>query len=276
MRLLFVIELSLLTAASGLGKDRPSILFILTDDQGWPTLGCYGGKMVPTPNLDKLAAEGAKFTDFYVTSQCTPTRASFLTGQYTARHKIWHVPGYEYPHARMAEPKYRSSITRETFSLAKGLRKYRDMGYGEEGPNRSIYLAGLEHVDHSIGRLMEALEEMGEAKGTLVIFTSDNGGIDQRLRFKNLETPNIGEMRNLMNSEPDVARRLRRELLSWMADLGAARPVANEAFDPGMAFVEAKIVRRRVVQPSRQKRVVLPEGTVKPKKRRVVLPPSEK
>ena len=57
-------------------KSRPNLLLILTDDQGWGTLGCYGGKKVPTPHLDRLAKEGVRFTDSYVTSQCTPTRAT--------------------------------------------------------------------------------------------------------------------------------------------------------------------------------------------------------
>ena len=48
---------------------RPNILFILTDDQGWPTLGCFGGEIVPTPNLDRLAKEGARFTAAYVTPE---------------------------------------------------------------------------------------------------------------------------------------------------------------------------------------------------------------
>lgn len=69
----------------------PNILFILTDDQGWTTPSCYGNHLVDTPHLDRLAAEGMRFTDAYVTPQCTPTRASLLTGQHTARNGMWHV-----------------------------------------------------------------------------------------------------------------------------------------------------------------------------------------
>lgn len=61
----------------------PNILFILTDDQGWPTLGSYGNQLVPTPHLDRLAREGMRFTEAYVMPQCTPTRAALLTGQHT-------------------------------------------------------------------------------------------------------------------------------------------------------------------------------------------------
>ncbi len=61
-------QLGILRAADA-DPAKPNVLLILTDDQGWPTLGCYGGKIVPTPHLDRLAAEGARFTDAYVTSQ---------------------------------------------------------------------------------------------------------------------------------------------------------------------------------------------------------------
>ena len=66
------------------GEVKPNILFILTDDQGWPTLGSYGGEIVPTPNLDRLATEGARFTAAYVTPLCSQTRATLVSGQYTA------------------------------------------------------------------------------------------------------------------------------------------------------------------------------------------------
>lgn len=269
-----------------LAEEKPNILLILTDDQGWPTLGCYGGGIVPTPHLDKLAGQGARFTDAYVTSQCTPTRATLLTGQYTARHRLWHVLSwYGYPRARMTEPPFAENFPRDTFTIAKGLqeagyvtgimgkwhltsnadgnymglnpkaaqyygfdyaapvlsrdefepgadrgvntltgqaiefieknqeqpwfcylshhmihgvvvapdeltKKYQAQGYDDEGPNRAVYLAGLEHTDHSIGRLMAALEKLGEAANTIVIFLSDNGGIDQRYGFKQLPRPN--------------------------------------------------------------------------------------
>jgi arylsulfatase A-like enzyme len=74
---------------------KPNVLFILTDDQGWPTLSCYGNKLVRTPHLDALAREGVSFTAGYVMPQCTPTRAALLTGQHTARTRMWHViPAY--------------------------------------------------------------------------------------------------------------------------------------------------------------------------------------
>jgi arylsulfatase A-like enzyme len=99
-------------------------LFILTDDQGWATLGWYGSKKVLTPNLDRLASEGVRFTDAYVMPQCTPTRAALLTGQHTARNGMWHViPWYGLPWARTQEPAFREQLPREWPTLPKLLRK---------------------------------------------------------------------------------------------------------------------------------------------------------
>jgi len=64
-----------------MSDDRPNILLIMADDMGYSDLGCYGGE-IETPNLDRLAAGGVRFTDFYNNPMCMPTRASLLTGLY--------------------------------------------------------------------------------------------------------------------------------------------------------------------------------------------------
>ncbi|HZQ46836.1 MAG TPA: sulfatase-like hydrolase/transferase, partial [Verrucomicrobiae bacterium] len=74
LALLFVVHLA--TAAP-----RPNILLIMSDDMGFSDLGCYGGE-IQTPNLDSLAHEGVRFTQFYNMGRCCPTRASLLTGLY--------------------------------------------------------------------------------------------------------------------------------------------------------------------------------------------------
>ena len=63
----------------------PNIIFILTDDQGYGDLGCFGAEKIKTPNLDRLADEGMKFTSYYVTNRCSPTRLAFMTGSYPDR-----------------------------------------------------------------------------------------------------------------------------------------------------------------------------------------------
>jgi arylsulfatase A-like enzyme len=68
---------------------RPNVVFILADDLGWGDLSCYGRPDYRTPNLDRLAAEGTRFTQAYAASPvCTPTRCAFMTGQHPARHAV--------------------------------------------------------------------------------------------------------------------------------------------------------------------------------------------
>jgi arylsulfatase A-like enzyme len=64
---------------------KPNIIFILTDDQGYGDLGCYGSTNIATPNIDRLRAEGMKFDSFYVHNRCSPTRLAFMTGSHAHR-----------------------------------------------------------------------------------------------------------------------------------------------------------------------------------------------
>jgi arylsulfatase A-like enzyme len=87
-------------AANVLAAEKPNIIVILVDDMGWSDLGCYGSE-IPTPNLDALAKDGLRFTRFYNTGRCCPTRASLLTGLYSHQTGIGHMtddkglPGYQ-------------------------------------------------------------------------------------------------------------------------------------------------------------------------------------
>lgn len=251
---------------------QPNILFVLTDDQGWSSLSCYGNQHVATPNLDRLAAQGMRFTDAYVMPQCTPTRAALLTGQHTAVNRMWHVIGwYGTPWARVAEPAFRENLDPLDCRLPRRLRdagyttgmggkwhlttnedghyshlkpgaaskygfdevalpgqgsqnegdkwvnhltdhaidfvtRHQDqpwfyylshhtlhgvvtapqnlidkqlrLGAPPTGLQNATYLAAIEHLDDSIGRLTTALDQLGLAEKTLVVFLSDNGGVD--------------------------------------------------------------------------------------------------
>jgi arylsulfatase A-like enzyme len=80
----------LLAGTAALAATPPNVLLILTDDQGYPDLGCIGTKPVLTPHLDRLAAEGVRATNFYVTwPACTPSRGSLLTGRYPQRNGLY-------------------------------------------------------------------------------------------------------------------------------------------------------------------------------------------
>ncbi len=254
---------------------KPNIVLIFVDDMGWPAISCYGNKHVSTPNIDRLAKEGMKFMDAYVTPQCTPSRAALLTGQHTARNGMWHVIGpYYYPYARVQEPIFVENLPRETFTMAKALKacgyktahlgkwhltntsdgyytylhesgkehygfdyvnpitdppeytregdkgvdfltdeaiqfmrsnrdnpffiylshhtlhgpvlapqekttRYLALGYPERGIYSAVYLAAIEHLDQSIGRLLDEMDELQIANDTIVCFLTDNGGVDE-------------------------------------------------------------------------------------------------
>lgn len=71
---------------------RPNILIVFVDDLGWGDVACFGGAEVPTPNMDRLAAEGTRFTQFYTASPiCSASRCGLLTGQCPAR---WRITSY--------------------------------------------------------------------------------------------------------------------------------------------------------------------------------------
>src|SRR5215207_3688120 len=71
---------------------RPNILFVFIDDMGYRDLSCFSGTRVKTPEIDRLAAEGLRFNQFYVSSPiCSPSRVAVLTGQYPNR---WRITSY--------------------------------------------------------------------------------------------------------------------------------------------------------------------------------------
>ncbi len=284
---------------------QPNIIFILMDDMGWMDLSCQGSDFYETPNIDRLAGEGVRFTDAYASCPvCSPTRASVMTGRYPATvqltnyiagmekgillsspylhylpheertiatalkelgYSAWHVgkwhlgkapywpehhgfdvniagcdwglprSGYfsPYGHPSLADGPEGQHLTDRLTDEAIGLikdrpdkpfflnlcyhavhtpiqgkpelvEKYRkkaaDMGLDKEDPfevgehfpcehkkdkrvirrkfqSDPAYAALVETVDENVGRLMAALEDEGIAGDTLVIFTSDNGGL---------------------------------------------------------------------------------------------------
>ena len=93
--------LSLCTPASAADVERPNIVFILADDLGMGDLGCYGQKRLKTPNIDRLAAEGMRFTNAYSgASVCAPSRCALMTGRHMGHATIRKQPGKSTPRAR--------------------------------------------------------------------------------------------------------------------------------------------------------------------------------
>ncbi len=282
LSLRIVARLFLLLAALACGTAAhaapPNIVFILIDDLGWADLGCYGNAFNETPNIDRLASEGLRFTDAYAACPvCSPSRASILSGQYPARLGLtdfitghwrpyaplrvptnrtqylpleivtlaealqpagyttgafgkWHLGGREYfpdkqgfdesivttgwghfgnkslPDQQWTKEDYLAEkltdhaidfMTRhkeQPFFLylshfavhiplearEKLIAKYEAKPKPATGINHPIYAAMLEHVDDSVGRLLDSLDALGIADNTLVVFFSDNGGLHQR------------------------------------------------------------------------------------------------
>ena len=255
----------------------PNILLVLIDDMGWADLGCYGSQFHETPNIDRLASQGIRFTDFYAAGAvCSPTRAAIQSGQYQARFGITDfISGHNRPFAPLLVPQVYDHLPLEIVTPAEALKtrgyttgyfgkwhlgnqnfepdkqgydvslvssgrhfapnfrtrppvdvpdgtyladfltdqtidfmtqnrerpffamlshyavhipleakqklieKYENKPKPETGVNNPIYAAMVEHVDHSVGRLMQTLTELELEEETLVIFTSDNGGLYQ-------------------------------------------------------------------------------------------------
>lgn len=249
----------------------PNIIFIIADDLGWADVAFHGGN-APTPNLDKLAAEGLELTHHYVAPVCTPTRAGLMTGRYWSRFGItspqserglpidtvtlpralkqigydtcltgkWHLGSkpewgpnhYGFDHAygslgggvgpynhRYKEGPYTHTwhrngelieeqghvtdlITTEAIQWIEGRKK--DTPFflylphfgvhspyqakrkliekfkakpGVAGHNDPVYAAMIASVDESVGRIMAKLDELNLSNNTVLIFTSDNGGV---------------------------------------------------------------------------------------------------
>ncbi|MGV3753909.1 MAG: sulfatase [Verrucomicrobiota bacterium] len=249
---------------------QPNVIIILADDLGWRDLGCYGNTFNETPNIDKLAKQGMRFTQFYAGPVCSPTRANLMSGQDQARFGITqHIPGHRRPYAKLIDPVvplqlpahvqtfalrlwavgYTSGyfgkwhlggekagpkafgwdIVQETQGhtvtakidekavgkrttefltdkavefveqhkakpfllqvshhavhipltttpelLAKYQAKKAMAGY----PSRPEYAGLLEELDQSVGRIMETVDKLGIAQNTLILFLSDNGGLE--------------------------------------------------------------------------------------------------
>src|SRR3954452_5775374 len=99
---------------------RPNIVVILVDDMGYSDIGCYGGE-IHTPNLDKLAQGGVRFTQFHNTARCFPTRAALLTGLYPHQAGIGHMTEERQDPAGHLLPGYSGRLNDHCLTIAEGL-----------------------------------------------------------------------------------------------------------------------------------------------------------
>ncbi len=139
MKTLLVLSLPLFAAPlcgalANAAAPRPNIVLIMGDDMGISDLGCYGGE-IDTPTLDRLAAGGLRFTQFYNTGRCCPTRASLLSGLYPHQAGVGHMMDDR------GHPGYRGEINRQCLTIAEALKP---VGYG-------TYMAGKWHLSRHTG-----------------------------------------------------------------------------------------------------------------------------
>lgn len=104
---------------------RPNIVFMLVDDLGWGDFGCYGARFNETPNIDKLASQGMRFTNAYsACTVCSPSRAAILSGCYPARlHLTDWIPGHNQPKAKLAIPDWKMKIDHARILLPEALKE---------------------------------------------------------------------------------------------------------------------------------------------------------
>ncbi len=112
-------------------EERPNIIVILADDIGYSDIGSFGSE-INTPNLDRLAAGGMRFTHFYNTARCSPSRASLLTGLYPHQAAMGHLA----TRPLWDEPGYLDDLNRNTATLAEVLK----------GAGYSTYMTGKWHL----------------------------------------------------------------------------------------------------------------------------------
>lgn len=267
---LLLLSLLLIGGSLQAAEDQPNFIVILADDLGWADLPAYGNTFHETPALDRLAAEGLRFTQFYAGPVCSPTRANLQSGQDQARFGITqHIPGHRRPFARLIDPLVPPHLPLEVETYAERLAA---VGYatgyfgkwhlGREGhspadqgwetalefqgnelkqaeltgsseprrtteflaekavefieahrehpfvlqvshfavhiplsttpellekyekrapmpgyPSRPDYAGLLEELDRSVGVIVEAVDRVGLAGRTVIVFVSDNGGL---------------------------------------------------------------------------------------------------
>ncbi len=121
------------SAQTSAARTTPNIVLIVADDMGFSDLGCYGSE-IPTPNLDRLAAGGLRFTQFYNNGRCCPSRASLITGLYPHQTGVGHMM------TDYRKPGYKGNLAVESATLAELLRA---AGY-------QTYMAGKWHLTRFI------------------------------------------------------------------------------------------------------------------------------
>ncbi len=116
LRLVFSAKALMLLVASAMSAERPNMVIIMVDDMGFSDIGLYGSE-IPTPHLNALAKNGVRFSQFYNTGRCCPTRASLLTGLYSHQAGVGHMTEDQ------GQPGYRGQLTQHCVTFAQVLQQ---------------------------------------------------------------------------------------------------------------------------------------------------------
>jgi len=277
---------------------KPNVILILIDDLGWKDVGCYGSDFIETPRIDRLAAEGVRFTDFYAAGAvCSPTRCALQSGQNQARIGMTaHIPGHWRPFERVITPQTTMALPLDIVTVAEALKqtgystgyvgkwhlgnapqfqpehqgydmsvvingphlpgRYRVQGVGQRQPRQDqyrtdfeadvcvdfitqqhqqgrpfflmvspfavhiplgamssrvekyrnkaaaqnrdlphpVYAAMVEHCDDLVGRIADTVDHLGIGNDTVILFTSDNGGLYRRYDYREAADDNVTSM----------------------------------------------------------------------------------
>ena len=149
-RLIALLSALLLIPAASRAAEKPNILFILADDLGYGDLGCYGQQLIATPNIDRLAAEGMRFTQFYAGAPvCAPSRAVLMTGKHVGHVSVRGNAGGKIGDLSAAGPQ---TIKRDETTVAEMLKKsgyatalIGKWGLGELGSGSEPTRRGFDH-----------------------------------------------------------------------------------------------------------------------------------
>ena len=133
LTVLLLILATVSSRTAGYASELPNFVFIMTDDQGYGDLSCYGHPTIRTPNIDSMAARGVRFTDFYARHKCSPARATLMSGAYNFRVGVGSIV---YPHSSVG-------MCQETVTIPELLK---EKGY-------TSALVGKWHLGHAVGYL---------------------------------------------------------------------------------------------------------------------------
>jgi arylsulfatase A-like enzyme len=164
---------ALVGATQAVGETRPNIVVFLTDDMGWGQVGFQGGKQAATPNIDRLAREGARLSQFYVQSVCSPTRAALLTGRYPFRNGM-----EERSHASDT-----AGMLTDERTLAQALREagYFTALFGKWhlGEWKKEHLPLARGFDHQYGHYSALIDSFGHRRGAVYDWHRNEQPIDE-------------------------------------------------------------------------------------------------